>query len=554
MKKILTAIAAIVLLVSCGRTGPVDPMFRWPSSGCAEADSLMAAFEHLRLAGVGTDSLRSIVDRMYDCSPGCGVRNIVMSRAMYCDARLKSSAHHTYEADRLHKAALVLLDPARDSYDFFKWKSLNRDSTSYENYRIQLEALQYFKTIGDNRETACRYEYMGCMMLELDNRPRAHELFCRAYSLFMASGDTTEATKALMNIAVASPNEQVDSVLRMLLAHPAIRHDSSSHARTLANYYISTDSLEYLEEAIRICNGNPVDSLECLPLFYAFMGDHHTRHGDPASGTAFLETALSMMTADYPADFQVRIYDGLADAYLSQGRFRESAIAAAKEDSLELLLAYEARHSALLNADMRAEIELLENERKLSEERMRWVYVSLILSIILVTMTVVFIFYRRSKLRSMEALRAEIRVRDSRNKIVAASAVIEEKERLIGELSERLSLIREEKSDIRTGAGEMLGIISRHNRNRTERESFLKTCENNGISFESDLRKAFPTLSERQVKIAAWIAAGVDSAQIARILNIDQLSVNKARYRLKSKLGLSKEQNLDEFLRTFSHD
>lgn len=541
-------------MLSCGCETPVDPMFRWPASGCPEADSLLVLFEHMRQTGNDSDMQRQIVDRMYDCGSQGKFRNRVMARAMYCDARIKLSRHRTGDFDRLRKAALVLIDSVEDTYDFYKWKALNRDSTSYENYRIQLEALGFFNSADDRREMACRYEYMGCMMLELDNRPRAHELFERAYSLFKAIGDTLEATKALMNIAVSSPPAYADSVLRTLLRHPSIISNNSYNIRVLVNYYTSTDSLRYLSEAIDICRRNPVDSIECLSLFYAYLGNYHTRHGNYDEGLRMLEKALSIMPQDYPADYQHCIYQGLADTYRKTGLFRESAMASEREDSLESILDDDARHSYLINADLRAEIEQLEKDRNLSEERMRWVYTSVILAIVLLTVIIIFLLYRRSKLRSMEALKAELRFKESRNKMLMASAVIEEKEKLIGELSQRLGHMSKDEPAVKEHAGEMLGIINRHNLDRAERECFLKVCENNDVTFESELRKAYPTLSERQIKIAAWIAAGVDSAQIARIFNIDHLSVNKARYRLKAKLGLSKDQNLDEFLRQFSHD
>lgn len=97
----------------------------------------------------------------------------------------------------------------------------------------------------------------------------------------------------------------------------------------------------------------------------------------------------------------------------------------------------------------------------------------------------------------------------------------------------------------------MLRMIHRHNLTEEERECFLRAKNITGASWVARLRKTYPLLTERQVKIASWIAAGADSAQIARILNIDRLSVNKARYRLRSRLNLPRGSDLDKFLRDF---
>jgi len=53
------------------------------------------------------------------------------------------------------------------------------------------------------------------------------------------------------------------------------------------------------------------------------------------------------------------------------------------------------------------------------------------------------------------------------------------------------------------------------------------------------------------LKLAAFSALNLDIKQIARILGIKPESVKQSRWRLRRKLGLTPEQNLDETLRPY---
>ena len=55
-------------------------------------------------------------------------------------------------------------------------------------------------------------------------------------------------------------------------------------------------------------------------------------------------------------------------------------------------------------------------------------------------------------------------------------------------------------------------------------------------------------LSPREIKLAAFLRMNMSSKEISKLLNITTRSVELARYRLRKKLNLKREQNLVEFL------
>ena len=67
-------------------------------------------------------------------------------------------------------------------------------------------------------------------------------------------------------------------------------------------------------------------------------------------------------------------------------------------------------------------------------------------------------------------------------------------------------------------------------------------------SFFTTLAEKYPQLSKTDVRICALVRLNLSSKEIAGMLHITPESVNKSRYRLRKKLELPKEQDLDQFI------
>ena len=77
-----------------------------------------------------------------------------------------------------------------------------------------------------------------------------------------------------------------------------------------------------------------------------------------------------------------------------------------------------------------------------------------------------------------------------------------------------------------------------------------QNIDNLNKEFYNNLKSRFPDLSKTEVKLCSFIKLKLSNAQVAQLQNIDPSSVKVSRYRLKKKLGLGPNQNLDEFLTT----
>ncbi|OJJ14544.1 hypothetical protein BKI52_42985 [marine bacterium AO1-C] len=67
-------------------------------------------------------------------------------------------------------------------------------------------------------------------------------------------------------------------------------------------------------------------------------------------------------------------------------------------------------------------------------------------------------------------------------------------------------------------------------------------------AFFHKLQNSFCNLSQNDLRLCAYIKINLSNKEIARLLNVEFRSIQMAKYRLKKKLGLSKEDDLNELV------
>ncbi|MDX9729442.1 MAG: hypothetical protein RBT50_09275 [Bacteroidales bacterium] len=85
----------------------------------------------------------------------------------------------------------------------------------------------------------------------------------------------------------------------------------------------------------------------------------------------------------------------------------------------------------------------------------------------------------------------------------------------------------------------------------TQTEEWQKVMKNLKMSqegFFSKLKKKYPSLTPNDLRLCSYLRMNFTTKEIANLSNISTRAVEIARYRLRSKLGLSHDVNLTEFL------
>jgi len=79
-------------------------------------------------------------------------------------------------------------------------------------------------------------------------------------------------------------------------------------------------------------------------------------------------------------------------------------------------------------------------------------------------------------------------------------------------------------------------------------QEFYERLDKLSDSFYSELTSLFPNLSKNEIRLCSLIRLKMDSRNIATLQNITISSLNTSRYRLRKKLNLSEDVDLDDFI------
>jgi hypothetical protein len=82
-------------------------------------------------------------------------------------------------------------------------------------------------------------------------------------------------------------------------------------------------------------------------------------------------------------------------------------------------------------------------------------------------------------------------------------------------------------------------------------EEFIIRFQQVHIDFYKNLGKKFPELTSNELRICAFLKLNMNTKDIAAITYQSQKSITVARWRLRQKLGLKKEERLSAFLAKF---
>ena len=82
-------------------------------------------------------------------------------------------------------------------------------------------------------------------------------------------------------------------------------------------------------------------------------------------------------------------------------------------------------------------------------------------------------------------------------------------------------------------------------------EQFSTYFDQVNQNFTAELLKKHPSLTQNDLRMCALTRLNMSNKEMAALLNVSIPGIEKSRYRLKKRLGLSVEEDLDGYLRAF---
>ena len=163
--------------------------------------------------------------------------------------------------------------------------------------------------------------------------------------------------------------------------------------------------------------------------------------------------------------------------------------------------------------------------------------------------------------RSLSALevRAEMTEKDLLNKLeirrqelVDFAVGVSQQKEYMETIYEEISQLRQMNDPVEKDrkTDEILSSLRERMYFTQEMNDFYVRSELLHKDFNLKLREGFPSLTESERRLANLLRQGFSSKYIASLMNITPKSVEISRYRLRAKLGLSRSDNLIQFIKS----
>jgi len=321
------------------------------------------------------------------------------------------------------------------------------------------------------------------------------------------------------------------------------------------------DAVNILRKSISLSIEN--DRKRQLGIAYANMGKAMELSGQNDSSVFYLKKSIVVVSGINSKYLLSQVYKLTSEAYESRNDFENSLFYFKRYKEIADSIFNERAEKQIAELETKYETEKTEKENNLLKadiefQKKRTNYL-IIISIGLVIMGLIslalFYFIRRNnvnkrKLAESEAERLEAELDTQKRELTLAalslSRNIEFINSLIIELKELSSFVTEK------GIPVLNNIVRKFMRQQSDSawKEFEKRFSDVHSEFYSRLMEKYPKLTQNDMKLCAFLKLGMNTKEICSITFQSVRAVEAGRLRLRKKLSLSKEDNLNQFLQT----
>lgn len=307
-----------------------------------------------------------------------------------------------------------------------------------------------------------------------------------------------------------------------------------------------------------------------LVIIHALLGQVYRLKGDKNKSIFHYKKSLQISKESKThLNYRITAYETLSEIYFEQKNIKEAykylkltkqrneeIFGGQSENNkhlLEIKDKYRIEKDKQTNLIKQQHIAKLEHEEKISYLQ------SVILTIVLIFLILygyVWGKHLRNKHKNEKRILEEKQqlktqkqneILELKNKELTESALrLIEKDEFISSIKKRISNQKNIDSNV---LKRMLKTIQRTpSSNWKEFEARFTTINQ---CFYDKLKTGFPQLSQTDQKICALVKLNFPSKDMSRLLGISVESVHTSRYRLRKKLGLNRNDNLEEFINEF---
>ncbi|NER11705.1 Tetratricopeptide repeat-containing protein [Muriicola jejuensis] len=395
--------------------------------------------------------------------------------------------------------ALSIYEDYDDTY--YQAQALNDIGVMYMTLKNENEAISFFeKSIEKSRKAkvqsleAAALTNLGSTYLQMNAVPQAIEKLNQSIAL-------SETIKAYRRIAIAK-NKLAEAFLEM--GNPEKAQTLSQEVQAYAS---ETENKSILSEALKLNSQANEDS-----------GNYRR--------------ALEMHKS----------YAQLSDSLLDSEKMK-------KIEELRIIFQTEKKEAEI--ALQREEINTLNAKAKIDQLN-KGLYAGGMASALALFGLSVFGFRQRLKKNRIAREKQEAIYRQEiahkKKELASQTLHLVQKNTFIQELKENLESIKNSPEKFKMEFRRIVMLLKKENASDKDWEVFKTYFAEVHNDFDQKLKTLYSDISEKEIRLAAFLRMNLTTKEIAATMNVLPDSILKSKYRLKKKLGLGKEVDLNSFL------
>lgn len=217
----------------------------------------------------------------------------------------------------------------------------------------------------------------------------------------------------------------------------------------------------------------------------------------------------------------------------------------------ELQTIYETEKKESEIALQQKEINTLNQEVEISNLR-KGLYAGGMISFVALSGLLYFGFKQRLKKNKIEREKQEEiykqEIAFKKKELASETLHLVQKNTFINELKENLERIKKSPELFKVEFRRLVMLLKKESAEDKDWEVFKSYFTEVHNNFDHKLKAIYEDISEKEMRLASFLRMNLSTKEIASMLNVLPESVLKSKYRLKKKLNLDKETDLNTFL------
>ncbi len=437
-----------------------------------------------------------------------------------------------------------------------------------------LKAYSFFSKIDDSQDRLILENDLAVVYARMKNREMALLYFkkCHNHLVLNEKKDSIYLAKILNNIATLYKEKNQDSSIAYYEKSLEIANelnDNQLFAYLYANlgrvYFLKNEQSKaqsFFEKSLAIANTNSDNGIKIL--VYQLASEYFLKSRQTDSAIYYAQIAVGLLNQDFYSFSNQDVIQTLYKAFLAKEDYKNAATYFGYYDQIRDSINVEEKAVNIERIKLKMEYETKEQIRKLEENKKRFGYIIIGLSLIsgLLILLIILVRYknRLSKVQLekelSESKRIELKTNlELKNRTLIAKAMneIQRTEIIQGILQD----LREIKTKtIKKETQDAIDFIS----SRLQKEYNLNNWKEFEVSFEQvheafykNLNEKHPDLTSNDRRLCALLKLNLNSKEISQITGQSFKSIENARTRLRKKLDLTNTKtDLVVYLNTFN--